>query len=92
MIHYNITVKGKVQGVWFRKYTSDKANEMQLKGFVQNESNGDVYVEVEDTDEAKLQEFIAWLYTGSPLSKVTDVIATKSDNINNFNYFEIRRS
>ncbi len=62
MIHYNITVKGKVQGVWFRKYTSDKANEMQLKGFIQNESNGDVYIEIEDTDEVKLQSFIAWLY------------------------------
>jgi len=91
MIHYNITVKGKVQGVWFRKYTSDKANEMQLKGFVQNEPNGDVYIEVEDTDEAKLQEFIAWLYTGSPLSKVDKVLADKSENIIGFNNFEIRR-
>ena len=91
MIHYNITVKGKVQGVWFRKYTFDKANEMQLKGFVQNQPNRDVYIEIEDTNEVKLQSFITWLYTGSPMSKVSEVLVNKTKNIIGFNNFIIRQ-
>ena len=39
ILHYSILVKGKVQGVWFRKYTYDKAQALGLKGFVKNEVN-----------------------------------------------------
>jgi len=91
MIHYNIKVIGKVQGVWFRKYTFDKANEMQLKGFVQNETDGSVYIEVEDDDAEKIKRFITWLHTGSPMSKVTKVVPEQSETIVGFDSFEIRR-
>ena len=91
MIHYNIKVIGKVQGVWFRKYTFDKANEMQLKGFVQNETDGSVYIEVEDDDAEKIKRFITWLHTGSPMSKVTEVMPEQSETIVGFDSFEIRR-
>ena len=47
MINYNIIVKGKVQGVWFRKYTQDIAYNLSLKGFVRNCSDGSVFIEVE---------------------------------------------
>ena len=91
MIHYNIKVIGKVQGVWFRKYTFDKANEMQLKGFVQNETDGSVYIEVEDDEVEKIKRFITWLHTGSPMSKVTKVVSELSETIVGFDSFEIRR-
>jgi acylphosphatase len=91
MKHYSIKVIGKVQGVWFRKYTFDKANEMQLKGFVQNETDGSVYIEVEDDDAEKIKRFITWLHTGSPMSKVTKVVSEQSETIVGFDSFEIRR-
>ena len=37
LLHYKILVKGKVQGVWFRKYTKEKAEVLGLKGYVKNE-------------------------------------------------------
>jgi len=45
--HLNITISGRVQGVWFRKHTETKAIELGVHGFVANKENGNVYVEVE---------------------------------------------
>ena len=36
------TVRGKVQGVYFRKYTKAKADELNLKGWVKNMADGSV--------------------------------------------------
>lgn len=71
--HYNIIVKGKVQGVWFRKYTLEKALELQLLGFVKNQPDGNVYIDVQGAEIA-VNSFISWLKTeGSPLSKVNAI-------------------
>ena len=72
-IHYNIKVTGKVQGVWFRKYTKDKAGTLGLQGTVQNQRDGSVYIEVEGSNVEKLKQFTEWLYEGSPLSEVEEV-------------------
>ena len=39
---FTFQVFGKVQGVFFRKYTQAKAHELDLVGFVQNTSQGTV--------------------------------------------------
>lgn len=67
-----ITVRGKVQGVWFRKYTVDKAQQLQLTGTVRNTADGDVAVVATGTDD-QLADFIEWCWMGSPKSKVTSV-------------------
>ena len=48
--NYHIQVLGIVQGVWFRKYTKESADVYSLKGYVKNESDGSVYIEVEGED------------------------------------------
>lgn len=72
-VHYNIQVIGKVQGVWFRKYTKDKANLLGLNGIVRNETDSNVYIEVEGEKEI-INDFIKWLHKGSPQSNVVEVI------------------
>jgi acylphosphatase len=67
-----ITVRGKVQGVWFRKYSIDKALQLQLTGTVQNTDTGDVFIVATGTD-THLADFIEWCWMGSPQSKVTSV-------------------
>ena len=69
---YKIEVTGKVQGVWFRKYTVNKAKDLGIKGFVKNESEPTVYIEAIGAEEA-LEKFLEWLHIGSPLSKVESV-------------------
>ena len=85
---YQINVKGRVQGVWFRKYTLEKAERIGLTGFVKNDLEGTVYIEAEGEEE-QLNTFIDWLYRGSPLSKVTSVDFEKG-SIENYDAFEIR--
>lgn len=69
----SITVSGKVQGVWFRKYTCDKARELGLKGTVRNKPNGDVHVQATGND-VQLKALEIWCWQGSPQSDVTDVL------------------
>jgi len=89
MTRYKINVIGKVQGVWFRKYTFDKAQELHLKGYVMNKPDGTVYIEVDEANN--ISSFLKWLYTGSPLSKVTDVKIEKTHAESVYKNFEIRR-
>ena len=90
-IHYKIKVIGKVQGVWFRKYTKDKADELGLKGTVQNQPDGSVSIEVEGNSVESLKQFTNWLHEGSPLSKVEDIIIDAGDKCLGYKDFEIRR-
>jgi len=67
-----IIVTGKVQDVWFRKYTCDKGIELELQGFVRNEVDGSVYAEATGSASA-LKKIEDWCWTGSPLTKVDSV-------------------
>lgn len=87
-IAYKIYVKGKVQGVWFRKYTSNEANRIGVSGFVQNEKDNSVYLEAEGNLK-QLKELVNWLYKGSPLSKVSSVEFELCE-LKNHDTFEIK--
>jgi acylphosphatase len=89
MRHYNITVKGKVQGVAFRFNTQAQAVKLDLRGFVKNLHNGDVYIEAEG-DEEKVNQLINWCYTGPRLAEVQEVIAEEGDLTNPVT-FELKR-
>ena len=70
--NYRIKVIGTVQGVWFRKYTKEAADQRSILGFVRNESDGSVLIEAQGHIKI-LEDFIDWLYQGSPLSRVIEV-------------------
>ena len=72
VVRAGIVVFGKVQGVFFRKHTSEKAHELRLKGFVRNQKDGTVYMEAEG-DAQDVESMILWCHEGSPYSKVTHV-------------------
>lgn len=74
-MHYKILVKGRVQGVFFRASTKEKADDLDLSGFVQNEPNGDVYMEVQGK---AADDLIDWIKAGGPkMAKVDDVIISE---------------
>lgn len=87
MEHVNITVRGKVQGVFFRKSTQEKAYELQISGYVQNERDGSVYIEAEGEKE-RIDEFIEWCKKGPKNAEVTE-IKTRKGNFQNYEDFEI---
>jgi acylphosphatase len=87
--HYNITVKGRVQGVSYRFATLTKALKLGLTGYVKNQHNGDVFIEAEGKEE-NINKLIEWCYVGSPLSAVTEVFAEESE-VKEYRNFEIKK-
>lgn len=89
MIHKNIRVSGRVQGVYYRASTVDMAKSIGLKGFVLNEPSGSVYMEVEG-EEPQVNEIIEWAKKGPPMAKV-DSLEISDGPVTGFTSFEIRR-
>ncbi len=87
-MHINVTVTGRVQGVGFRAGAKHKALQLKLTGWVQNQTDGSVYMEIEG-DSAKIQDFLVWCKEGSFLSKVTKVV-TQPGKMVPYTIFEIR--
>lgn len=85
--HYNISVKGKVQGVWYRKSTLEKALELDIKGTVKNQSDGSVFIEAEG-EESQLQTFLTWCSRGPEFAEVSDV-SVEETNLLSYNFFEV---
>ncbi len=83
-----IIVFGKVQGVFFRDHTRDKAIEFDVVGWVQNKSDGSVRIHAEGKD-TDLKEFLAWCYRGSPMSSVGKVEFHESEVLG-YDEFKIR--
>ncbi len=87
--HIQLKITGKVQGVWFRGSTQQKARELGIKGTVRNLPDGSVFVEAEG-EEAILQQFIAWCRLGPELAKVENVQMAEND-WRGFERFEVVR-
>ncbi len=67
-----IQVFGRVQGVGFRYYTKKKAQELGIKGYVQNRPDGSVKIEAEGEDQ-KLEAFLHWCRQGPSWARVQEV-------------------
>lgn len=76
MKSYRFIVKGKVQGVWYRKSVQEFAEKAGFNGYIRNLSNGSVEAVV-TCDERKLKEFTALLQRGSSLSHVEETEMTE---------------
>jgi acylphosphatase len=87
--HYNIIVKGKVQGVWYRKSTQEKATALQITGYVRNLPNGNVYIEAEG-DKNQLTLLLEWCATGPEFAKV-DTVSFEENDLQFFENFDILR-
>ncbi len=94
MCRYRFIVTGRVQGVFFRKHTKQKAELIGITGWCENTANGEsVEGEIEGPD-LSVQEMMAWLqHEGSPQSVINDsffeLLSAGSTRI--YNSFDIRK-
>lgn len=88
-VHKNIRVKGRVQGVFYRASAVDVAQSMGLYGFVVNEQDGSVYIEVEGL-ESNVNSMIEWAKQGPTRAQV-ESLDTTTGPVVGFTTFEIRR-
>lgn len=76
--HLTIRVYGRVQGVFYRQSTKNKADELNLAGFVRNEPDGSVLIEAEG-DAKALYELQEWTKKGPPFASVNYIEVTEGD-------------
>ncbi len=81
---------GRVQGVFYRASTRDKARGLGLRGWVKNESNGDVLVLAQGERE-KIGLLEDWCKEGPPLASVQNVVVDWVDEpVEKFTDFSVR--
>ncbi|MEO8063256.1 MAG: acylphosphatase [Pseudomonadota bacterium] len=71
-------VSGRVQGVFYRATCVRKAQTLELTGYARNLGDGRVEV-LACGEAAAVAQLVAWLWEGSPASKVTAVDSTEAD-------------
>ena len=84
----NMKITGKVQGVGFRYFVLQQAQELGIKGWVSNKPNGDVEA-LAQGDKEDLDQFIAKVKQGPAFSRVDDLILNWENGQENYTSFEI---
>ena len=84
-----LVVTGRVQGVWFRSSTCDKARELGVNGYVRNLASGDVEILAEG-DDFKVDGLIRWARRGPPLARVDNVEVDVLQYDSEYNDFRVR--
>ena len=84
-----LTIKGKVQGVFYRATAKDIADALGIKGWVRNLPDDNVEIRATASEES-LQKFMNWCKQGPPKAKVDEVIIEELD-LQEFNDFRINR-
>ena len=72
MVCKKCLVSGRVQGVFYRGTAAQRARELGVRGYARNLPDGRVEV-LACGEDAAVQTFVSWLWTGSSASQVTAV-------------------
>jgi acylphosphatase len=87
MKHVHLTVLGTVQGVGFRYSAQDQAVMLGLAGYVRNESDGSVAIDVEGESDT-VNRFVDWCRHGPRGARVSRLDCEEGP-IRGFDSFEI---
>ncbi len=85
----HLTVKGIVQGVYYRYNTMKMAGEYHLTGWVRNRSDGSVEIVCEGAEE-NINRMLAWCEKGPAGARVSAVEKEWEGYTGEFRAFEIR--
>jgi acylphosphatase len=85
-----ITVTGRVQGVFYRASARDEAERLGLTGEVRNLPDGGVEL-IAEGEQAVLEELIAWCRSGPPLAQVEEVAVRWLEATAGFASFRVTR-
>lgn len=89
MVQYELIISGRVQGVGYRYFVTQKANEMGITGWVKNSVDGGVIIVAQGIEE-EIKTFIDYLYIGPTCSRVDQISKVKFNTLANFNNFSVK--
>jgi acylphosphatase len=81
----HLMIMGRVQGVFYRNWTTDTARTLRLTGWVRNRMDGSVEAVVEGSEEA-VEQFIVLAHQGPPAAQVVriDVSDAPAEGLTSF--------
>jgi acylphosphatase len=85
----HLILRGRVQGVFFRRATLDEAQALGITGWVRNLHSGEVEIVAEGRRD-HLRMLSAWTQTGPPGASVADATEEWEDFRNDFSSFRVR--
>ena len=88
LVSVRAIVCGYVQGVFFRAFVAEVAEELDLTGYVRNLPSGNVEVRAEG-EKQQLERLISRLKVGPPAARVRQVITDWSEYTGNYAGFRI---
>jgi len=89
MRRVKILVSGRVQGVYFRVFTQNKAKHFSIKGSVRNLPDGRVEIIAEAEPEI-MEKFIKWCHKGPITARVDQLEITDIEADEELTVFEIK--
>ena len=85
----HVIISGRVQGVFFRQSTKQKAEQLGIAGWVKNTRDGCVEA-IFEGEEQLVNQIVEWCHHGPSFSKVNNVEIKKQNPINGFDNFSIK--
>lgn len=85
-----LEIYGKVQGVFYRASTREKAQNLGLTGWVKNRPDGSVEAVVEGPSD-EVDELVDWTQEGPSRARVQNVEVADEEPTGEFTGFEVRR-
>jgi len=85
-IRAHVFISGRVQGVFYRTSTKNMAEQLGLKGWVKNTSDGRVEALFEG-DETAVKDMISWCNKGPRSAEVSDVTVDYTKFLGEFEDF-----
>lgn len=84
-----IRIRGRVQGVYYRQSTREKAEELGITGRIQNLPDESVEM-IATGEEGQLDRLLAWCRVGPPAAEVSSVEVAEIP-LQTFEKFRIQR-
>ena len=91
MVRAQVYVTGRVQGVFFRAFTRERALALGLTGWVKNLPDGSVEIVCEGEDSS-VASLLKWCRKGPPAAHVTDIEAAYAEPTGEFDSFVVEYS
>jgi acylphosphatase len=88
MRRVKIVVSGRVQGVYFRLFTQNKAKHLAINGTVRNLPDGRVEIFAE-ADTLMIDKFIKWCSKGPVTARVDNIEVTELEPEFSYRSFDI---
>jgi acylphosphatase len=82
-------VTGRVQGVWYRAHTQEKAQALGLTGYVRNLPDGTVEIVAQGTEE-RIEALLDWARVGPPRAAVGEIRVSPWAQDEELESFEVR--